>query len=53
MSSQGVGYIEFDYDNQEMPEAHIAILGEYQGRGYAFEATKTPFESIFKNEQAR
>lgn len=53
MSSQGVGYIELDYDNQEMPEAHIAILGEYQGRGYTFETTKTLFENIFKNEQVR
>ena len=34
MSLQGVGFVELDYSNSEMPEVDIAILEEYQGKGY-------------------
>ena len=37
-SLQGCGYIELNYDNPEMPDVDIAILEEYRGKGYAFEA---------------
>ncbi|MDE7321742.1 MAG: GNAT family N-acetyltransferase [Lachnospiraceae bacterium] len=50
VSLQGVGYIELDYSNLEMPEVAIAILGEYQGKGYAFEASKILFVNVFENE---
>lgn len=53
MSSQGVGYIELDYGNPEMPEVDIAILEEYQRKGYAFEATKILFVNLFKNESIK
>lgn len=50
VSLQGVGFIELDYSNAEMPEVDIAILEEYQGKGYAFEASKILFVNVFKNE---
>ncbi len=49
-SLQGVGYIELDYDNLEKPGVDIAILEEYQRKGYAFEAAKILFLNIFENE---
>lgn len=33
-----------------MPEVDIAILEEYQGKGYAFEASKILFVNVFENE---
>jgi hypothetical protein len=48
MSLQGVGYIELDYGNPEMPEVDIAILGEYQRKGYAFETARILFLDIFE-----
>ena len=53
MSSQGVGYIELDYGNTEMPEVDIAILEEYRGKGYAFETAKILFLDIFQNESIK
>lgn len=53
ISSQGVGYIELDYGNPEMPEVDIAILEEYQGKGYAFEAAKILFLDILENESIK
>lgn len=53
MSLQGVGYIELDYGNPEMPEVDIAMLEEYQGKGYAFEATKILFVNVFGNESIK
>lgn len=53
MTSQGVGYIELDYGNPEMPEVDIAILEEYQGKGYAFETAKILFLYIFENESIK
>lgn len=50
VSLQGVGFIELDYSNAEMPEVDIAILEKYQGKGYAFEASKILFVYIFENE---
>ena len=50
VSLRGVGFIELDYSNSEMPEVDIAILEEYQGRGYAFEASKILFANVFENE---
>lgn len=50
VSLQGVGFIELDYSNWEMPEVDIAVLEEYQGKGYAFEATKILFVNVFENE---
>lgn len=50
MSLQGVGFIELDYSNSEMPEVDIAILEEHQGKGYAFEASKILFVNVFENE---
>ncbi len=52
-SLQGVGYIELDYGNPEMLEVDIAILEEYQGKGYAFEAAKILFLDIFENESIK
>lgn len=53
MSLQGVGYIELDYGNPEMPEVDIAILEEYQRKGYAFETAKILFLDIFENESIK
>lgn len=53
MSLQGVGYIELDYGNPEMPEVDIAILGEYQRKGYAFETARILFLDIFENESIK
>lgn len=53
MSSQGVGYIELDYGNPEMPEVDIAILEEYQRKGYAFETAEILFLDIFENESIK
>ena len=53
MSSQGVGYIELDYGNPEMPEVDIAILEKYQRKGYAFETAKILFLDIFENESIK
>ena len=50
VSLQGVGFIELDYSNAEMPEVDIAILEEYQGKGYAFDASKILFVNVFENE---
>lgn len=50
VSLQGVGFIELDCSNLEMPEVDIAILEEFQGRGYAFEASKILFLNVFENE---
>lgn len=50
VSLQEVGFIELDYSNAEMPEVDIAILEEYQGKGYAFEASKILFVNVFENE---
>lgn len=50
VSLQGVGFIELDYSNSEMPEVDIAVLEEYQGKGYAFEATRILFVYLFENE---
>ena len=50
VSLQGVGFIELDYSNLEMPEVDIAVLEEYQGKGYAFEASKILFVNVFENE---
>lgn len=50
VSLQGVGFIELDYSNAEMPEVDIAVLEEYQGNGYAFEAAKILFVYVFENE---
>ena len=33
-----------------MPEIDIAILDEYHGKGYAFEASKILFVNVFENE---
>lgn len=49
MSLQGVGFVELDYSNSEMPEVDIAILEEYQGKGYAFEASKILLLNVFEN----
>ena len=53
VSLQGVGYIELDYGNLEMPEVDIAILEEYQRKGYAFETAKILFLDIFENESIK
>lgn len=53
MSSQGVGYIELDYGDSEMPEVDIAILEEYQRKGYGFETAKILFLDIFENESIK
>ena len=50
VSLQGVGFIELDYSNLEMPEVDIAILEEYRGKGYAFEAAEILFLNIFENK---
>lgn len=50
VSLQGVGFIELDFSNAEMPEVDIAILEEYQGKGYAFEASKILCVNVFENE---
>lgn len=50
VSLQGVGFIELDYGNPKIPEVDIAILEEYQRKGYAFEASKILFVNIFENE---
>lgn len=50
VSLQGVSFIELDYSNSEMPEVDIAVLEEYQRKGYAFEATKILFVNVFENE---
>lgn len=50
MSLQGVGFIELDYSNSEIPEVDIAVLEEYQRKGYAFEAAKILFVNVFENE---
>lgn len=50
VSLQGVGFIELDYSNSEMPEVDIAVLEEYQGKGYAFEAIRILFVYLFENE---
>ena len=50
VSLRGVGFIELDYSNVEMPEIDIAILDEYQGKGYAFEASKILCVNVFENE---
>lgn len=50
VSLRGVGFIELDYSNVEMPEVDIAILDEYQGKGYAFEASKILCVNVFENE---
>lgn len=50
VSLQGVGFIELNYSNAEMPEVDIAVLEEYQGNGYAFEAAKILFVYVFENE---
>lgn len=47
VSLQGIGFIELDYSNSEMPEVDIAVLEEYQGKGYAFEAAKILFVNVF------
>ncbi len=52
-SSQGVGYIELDYSNLEMPEVDIAILEEHRGKGYAFEAARILFLNIFENNSIK
>lgn len=49
-SLQGVGFIELDYSNAEMPEVDIAILEKYQGKGYAFETSKILCVNVFENE---
>ena len=49
-SSEGCGYIGLDYDNLTMPEVSIAILEEYQRKGYAFEAAKILLENMFEKE---
>ena len=49
VSLQGIGFIELDYSNSEMPEVDIAILEEYQGKGYAFEASKILLLNVFEN----
>lgn len=53
MSFQGIGYIELDYGNPEMPEVDIAILEEYRGKGYAFETAKILFLDIFQDESIK
>lgn len=53
VSLQGVGFIELDYSNAEMPEVDIAVLEEYQGKGYAFEAAKILFVNVFENESIK
>lgn len=53
MSLQGVGYIEVDYGNPEIPEVDIAILEEYQRKGYPFETAKILFLDIFENESIK
>lgn len=53
MSSQGAEYIELNYGNPEMPEVDIAILEEYQRKGYAFETAKILFLDIFENESIK
>lgn len=53
VSLQGIGFIELDYSNSEMPEVDIAILEEYQGKGYAFEASKILFFNAFENESIK
>lgn len=50
VSLQGVGFIELDCSNSEMPEVDIAILEKYQGKGYAFEASKILLLNVFVNE---
>ena len=50
ISLHGVGFIEMDYSNSEMPEVDIAVLEKYQGKGYAFEASKILFINAFENE---
>ena len=50
VSLQGVGFIELDYSNAEMPEVDIAILEEHRGKGYAFEASKILCVNVFENE---
>ena len=53
VSLQGVGFIELDYSNLEMPEVDIAILEEYRGKGYAFEAAEILFLNIFENKSIK
>ncbi len=50
VSLRGVGFIELDYSNVEMPEMDIAILDEHQKKGYAFEASKILCVNVFENE---
>lgn len=49
-SLQGCGYIELNYENPEMPDVDIAILEEYRGKGYAFEAAQILIENVLKRE---
>lgn len=51
--SQGIGYIELDYSNAEMPEVDIAILENYRAKGYAFEAAKILFANLFEDESIK
>ena len=50
VSLQGCGYIELNYENPEMPDVDIAILEEYRGKGYAFEAAQILIENVLKRE---
>ncbi len=52
-SLQECGYIELDYGNPEMPEVDIAVLEEYQRKGYAFEATQILLEYVFEKETVK
>lgn len=49
-SLKGCGYIELNYDNQKMPEVDIAVLEEYQRKGYAFEAAKMLLQYVLEKE---
>lgn len=49
-SLQGCGYIDLNCENLEMPEVDIAVLGEYQRKGYAFEAVKILLKYVWEKE---
>lgn len=50
ISLQGCGYIELNDENPKMPDVEIAVLEEYQRKGYAFEAAKILLKYILEKE---
>lgn len=48
ISTESCGYIELDYNNPEMPEVDIAILEEYQRKGYAFDEARVLLKNVLE-----